>query len=106
MPAHSVRTILRLTPLLGILALPASAGAAARVVSCSTYADYPNIRISSARGITCAAARSDMKAYSGDIERSFETPGGFTCRQVSGVAEGGQWRCTRGARAFRFEFKD
>lgn len=106
MSLHPVRKILRLAPLLAIVALPASADAAARVVSCSTYSDYPNVRISSARGMTCGAARSVMKAYRGDIARSFETPAGFTCRQVSGVPEGGQWRCTRGARAFRFEFKD
>jgi hypothetical protein len=110
MPHHMVRNLLRVAPLLALVALPATADAATaasgRVVSCSTYADFPNVKISSARGMTCAAARSDMKAYRGEIKRSFKTPGGFTCRQVSGVAEGGQWRCTSGSRAYRFEFKD
>jgi hypothetical protein len=103
----ALQNLLRAAPLLAALALPASATATtSRVVSCSTYADYPNILISSARGMTCVAARTDMKAYRGEIGKSFKTPGGFTCRQVSGVAEGGQWRCKRGARAYRFEFKD
>ncbi len=88
------------------LALPMSASAATGVVSCSTYADFPNVKISSARNMTCGAARSVMKAYRGDIARRFTAPRGFTCARVSGVATGGQWRCVNGARAFRFEFKD
>lgn len=93
-----------MTVLAGAVALPASASAA--VVTCSTYADYPNVRISSARDMTCAAARDVMKAYKGDYSKTFMAPRGFTCRRVSGVPEGGQWRCTRRAQAFRFEFKD
>lgn len=108
MPLHrSLKLLVPVTPLLALAAaLPAPAVAAARVVSCSTYSDYPNVRISSARGMTCATARSIMKAYRGDFSASFAAPRGFACRQVSGVPEGGQWRCTRAAQAFRFEFKD
>ncbi|WP_445151516.1 hypothetical protein [Baekduia sp. Peel2402] len=102
-----LKTTLSAAPVLAIaVALPAPAGAAARVVSCSTYSDYPNVRISSARGLSCATARDIMKAYRGEISKTFTAPRGFTCRQVSGVPEGGQWRCTRRSQAFRFEFKD
>jgi hypothetical protein len=80
--------------------------AQARVVDCSTYADFPNTKISSARNMSCAAAVKVMKAYKGDISRTFKAPQSFTCTQVSGSQYGGQWRCTKGTKAFRFEFKD
>jgi hypothetical protein len=83
----------------------APAAARAAVVDCSTYSDYPNTKISSARNMTCAAATKVMKAYRGDISRSFKA-GAFTCGQVSGSQYGGQWRCTSPGKAFRFEFKD
>ncbi|HEY4099073.1 MAG TPA: hypothetical protein VGM33_26335 [Baekduia sp.] len=90
------------------LAAPAMATAAtpAKVIDCHTYSDFPNTQISSARGMTCQAAVTVMKAYRGDISRKFKAPQGFTCRQASGSQYGGQWRCTKGAKAFRFEFKD
>jgi hypothetical protein len=90
---------------LAVLALVPAATAQAKVVDCSTYADYPNIKISSARGMTCAASVKVMKSYRGDISRTFKVQA-FTCGQVSGSQFGGQWRCVNGARAFRFEFKD
>jgi hypothetical protein len=85
--------------------VPTAAAAQAKVVDCSTYADYPNIKISSARGMTCAAAVKVMKSYRGNISPTIHVQG-FTCRQVGGGQFGGQWRCVTGARAFRFEFKD
>jgi hypothetical protein len=87
------------------VALVPGAVAQAKVVDCSTYADHPNIKISSARGMTCAAAVKVMKSYRGNISPTIHAQG-FTCRQVSGSQFGGQWRCAKGARAFRFEFKD
>jgi hypothetical protein len=47
-----------------------------------------------------------MKAYNGDISRTFTAPQTFRCTRVSGSQFGGQWRCTKGLKAFRFEFKD
>jgi hypothetical protein len=88
-----------------VLALIPAAAAQAKVVDCSTYADFPNTKISSARGMTCAAAVKIMKSYRGEISPTF-TVQKFRCTQVSGSQFGGQWRCVRGARAFRFEFKD
>jgi hypothetical protein len=88
-----------------VLALVPASAAQAKVVDCSTYSDFPNTRISSARGMTCAAAVKVMKSYKGEISKTF-TVQSFRCGQVSGSQYGGQWRCVRGARAFRFEFKD
>ena len=91
-----------------VLCLAASgvSAADAAVVNCHHWADYPNLRISSARNMTCSAAVREMRRYRGQIFRRFRTPGGFSCYRVSGVPEGGQWRCVRGTRAFRFEFSD
>jgi hypothetical protein len=47
-----------------------------------------------------------MRRYKGSISRRFTTPGGFRCRQQSGVPQGGQWRCVRRSKAYRFEFGD
>lgn len=78
---------------------------AAAVVDCHSYSDYPNTLISSARGLSCAAATKVMKSYKGDISKTFKVQA-FRCGQVSGSQYGGQWRCVSGAKAFRFEFKD
>jgi hypothetical protein len=78
----------------------------ARVVACHTFAHYPNVLISSARNMSCRAARRELRRYKRPIDRRFRTPGGFRCRRVSGESLGGQWRCVRGAQAFRFEFGD
>jgi hypothetical protein len=87
-----------------VSAVPAGA-APAKVVDCSVFAKAPNTKISSARGMTCAEAADVMKAYRGQIGRTFIAQH-FRCTQVSGAQFGGQWRCARGPRAFRFEFKD
>lgn len=78
--------------------------AQARVRHCDTAADF-NLRISSARNMTCAAARTTLRKHKGSISRRFHVAG-FSCYRVSGNALGGQWRCVRGMRAFRFEFGD
>jgi hypothetical protein len=88
-----------------IAASPAVARPSA-VTDCHRWAYYPNVLISSARNMSCRAAARDMRRYRHSIDRSFRTPGGFRCRQQSGVPEGGQWRCVRGGRAYRFEFGD
>jgi hypothetical protein len=64
------------------------------------------VLITSARNMTCGAAKHDMRRYHGAIYRHFTTPGGFRCSRVSGGSLGGQWRCVRRARAYRFDFGD
>lgn len=85
-------------------AVPAPAPAAVR--DCHAWAHYPNVLISSARNMTCGAARFDMRRYRGSIRYRFRTPGGFTCTRVSGMKLSGQWRCVKGTRAYRFDFGD
>lgn len=85
---------------------PAGAGAApSRVVDCHSRVDF-NVGISSARNMTCRNAVLEMKRYHSTIRYRFTTPHHFHCRRVSGTRLGGQWRCVRGAKAFRFEFGD
>ena len=93
-------------------AQPASASAstveagASAVRDCHTWAYYPNVLISSARNMSCRKAMKVFRRYGGSIYRTFWTPGGFHCYRVSGGTYGGQWRCTQGHRALRFEFGD
>ena len=98
-----------------VAAATIGAGSAAGAVSdarvagvrdCHTWVSYPNLLISSARNMRCRVAARDLRRYDGPIRRRFKTPGGFHCRQVSGVPEGGQWRCVRDRKAYRFEFGD
>ena len=87
-------------------ALPAvAAPAAADVVDCDRSVGPLRV-ISSARNMTCAQAARDLRRYRGTTKRRFRTPGGFRCVRVSGVPVAGQWRCTRGAKAYRFDFVD
>ena len=85
---------------------PKGSARAAAVRDCNVFAHYPNTKITSARNMSCRAARAELRRHRGSIRRRFRTPGGFTCRRVSGGELGGQWRCTRGTRAFRFDFGD
>jgi hypothetical protein len=86
-----------------LLALPASAQASLH--DCDLKATN-TATISSARDMSCETAGREMKRYSGEISRTFTTPGKFACTQVSGGQFGGQWRCVKGHKAFRFEFAD
>ena len=79
--------------------------AVASLHSCNIQATNTTV-ISSARDMSCATAAREMRTYRGDISKTFKTPGGFSCTQVSGAQFGGQWRCVRTHKAFRFEFGD
>ena len=88
------------------LLLASSATSTAAVVDCDVFAHEPNLKITSARNMTCRRAVREMRRYRGSVRRRFRTPGGFACTRVSGGELGGQWRCVRRSRAFRFEFGD
>jgi hypothetical protein len=79
---------------------------ASGVRDCDHWAYYPNVKIDSARNMSCRSARRHMRRYKGPIRRTFFTPGGFYCYRVSGSRIAGQWRCRKGGRAFRFDFAD
>jgi hypothetical protein len=106
-----MRQLFVVVSLVGMLTISVGAAQAApstsvNVVNCHVWADFPNTLISTARNMTCRAAATEMKRYRGQIFRRFRTPGRFVCTRVSGVPEGGQWRCVRGGQAFRFDFGD
>jgi hypothetical protein len=86
--------------------LPLADPAPAAVRDCTTWAYYPNVKISSARNMTCRAAARDFKRCKCSVRRRFWTPGGFLCARQSGGSLGGQWRCVNRSRAYRFEFGD
>ena len=88
----------------GVAAGPTASASGVR--DCNHWASYPNVKIDSARNMTCRAARRQMRRYRGSISRTFVTPGGFYCYRVSGNRLAGQWRCRRGRKAFRFDFSD
>ena len=96
-----VTVVLAFATLLGAMAPPAPA----RLRECAAKVDF-NVEISSASNMRCETARRDLRRHHGPIARRFRTPGGFRCARVSGSALGGQWRCTRGRKAYRFEFAD
>jgi hypothetical protein len=85
------------------LCLPATAGASLH--DCDLKATN-TATISSSRDMSCQTGAKELQRYRGDISRTFKTPGGFTCTRVSGIDLGGQWRCVKGHKAFRFEFAD
>jgi hypothetical protein len=96
-------TMLAVVMLLGSVA--PSGAAPSRLRSCSTNADF-NLHISSARNMRCQTAKRDLRRHKGSIGFRFRTPGGFACMRVSGTSLGGQWRCVKGRKAYRFEFAD
>lgn len=83
----------------------AAAPASAYVVDCRISASETQV-VSSARNMTCLAAARDVRRTRKSISYSFTSYGGFRCQRVSGMELGGQWRCVKGARAYRFEFAD
>jgi hypothetical protein len=90
-----------------VLLAPATPAEAAptKLRDCNTRADF-NLLISSARNMFCRTARRDLRRHRAPIAFRFTTPGGFKCMRVSGTALGGQWRCVKGRKAYRFEFAD
>jgi len=98
----SLATVVSVAATAGIPAYARTNG----VVDCHVYASYPNVLITSARGMSCGTAAREMRRYRSSIYRRFRTPGGFSCYRVSGGNLGGQWRCVRRSQAFRFDFGD
>ena len=96
---------MRFAPLLLVVAVLGATAPAAGARSCSTKVDY-NLEIEAARNMSCRDAARELKRYKRSISRTFSTPGGFRCSRVSGGRLGGDWRCVKGSRAFRFEFGD
>ena len=47
-----------------------------------------------------------MRRNDKPIARNFAAPNGFRCKLVEGGPLSDTWRCTRGVKAFRFDFAD
>jgi hypothetical protein len=95
-----------MTMIVLLMAAAAPSGAApSRVRDCAAKVDF-NVEISSARNMSCRAAKRDLRRHKGSIGFRFRTPGGFRCTRVSGSSLAGQWRCVKGRKAYRFEFSD
>jgi hypothetical protein len=72
---------------------------------CNLQADA-TIVITSVRNMKCRNARREIRRYHGSIKYRFRTPHHFRCRRASGSRLGGQWRCKRRSKVFRFAFGD
>jgi hypothetical protein len=103
------RVALALLVAAAVAAWPAGAGAtgagAAVVRNCDHKVDF-NLKITSARNMSCRAARRVMRRHQGSIARHFDAPNGFRCNLVEGRPISGIWRCTKERKAFRFAFGD
>ena len=87
------------------LALPATSAGSAIVRDCNHAVDF-NLKITSARNMRCRAARRVMRRNDKPIAINFAAPNGFRCKLAERGPLSGTWRCTRGVKAFRFDFAD
>lgn len=101
----SVVLVLVVLTAVALLALPGASAGSAVVRSCNHAVDF-NLKIISARNMRCRAARRVMRRNDRPIGVNFAAPNGFRCKLAQGGPLGGIWRCTRGDKAFRFDFAD
>lgn len=89
--------------LIALAPVPASAA----TVRCKTmvYKHGP-VYVTSARGLSCAAAAREQRRYPWTGKGTFRTPGGYRCQPSGRGAVGYQIRCVKGSRAYRIEFAD
>jgi hypothetical protein len=79
------------------------------VVLCKTLVyknRRPEVYVTSARGLSCAAAAKEQRRYAWTGKNVFRTPGGFVCKGIGRGEVGYQLRCVKKARAYRLEFVD
>src|SRR3954451_13131818 len=74
------------------------------VSDCPGVGHEPTITNVSVRFMTCGQAQGIIDNF-GVIDSHF-TVLGYSCDRVSGQELGGQWRCTKGQQALRFDFGD
>ena len=101
----SVVLVLVVLTAVALLALPGASAGSAVVRTCNHAVDF-NLKIISARNMRCRAARRVMRRNDRPIGVNFAAPNGFRCKLAQGGPLGGIWRCTRGDKAFRFDFAD
>jgi hypothetical protein len=93
------------TAVLAVAAVGAGGDAEAARRHCNVQA-YETVTITSARNMTCRAAKRDLRASKDVTRRRFTSAGGFHCKRIRGGTLAGEWRCVRGSRAYRYAFGD
>jgi hypothetical protein len=91
---------------MGAIALGAGPASAATVQCKVDVYKNQTIYVTSARGMTCAAAAREQRRYTWTGKNTFRTPGGFSCKPSGRGKLGYQIRCTKGSSAYRIEFID
>jgi hypothetical protein len=86
---------------------PAASLRAASVVPRYTKV-YPNgpVFVTSARNMTCAAAKREQARYKWTGKNRFTTPGRFTCRPSGRGSVGYRICCVKDVEGHRIEFQD
>lgn len=81
--------------------------ASGATVTCKTlvYKHGP-VYVTSARGMSCAAAAKEQRRYKWTGKNTFRTPGGFNCTPSGRGATGYQMRCVKSSLAYRIEFAE
>lgn len=106
------KAILFAALVVAVLAAATAATASAAVVTCKTkvYANGP-VFVTSASGISCAAAAKEQRRYKWTGKNTFKTPSGYRCKPSGRGMVGYQIRCvldseTHAPWVYRIEFAD
>lgn len=108
-----MKKLVLVVSIVALTAIAASVGSAgAAVVQCKTkvYANGP-VFVTSARGLTCAAAAKEQRRYKWTGKNTFVTPSGYKCKPSGRGKIGYQIRCelvseTHAPWVYRIEFAD
>lgn len=74
------------------------------ILDCPVAGPEVNFANLSVRNMNCSTAVSLVGSIT--TMDAYFTVGGFSCSRISGGDLGGQWRCTQGNEAFRFDWGD
>ena len=92
--------------LLTVAASPVSAADdVVRPCALRVYGPNTPVYVTSARNMTCKAAKRAQKTYKWTGKNTFTTPSGFRCTPSGRGEIGYQLRCTKRAKAYRLEFE-
>ena len=108
-----MKMLMVVVSVVALAAIALSGGSAsAAVVQCKTkvYTQAP-VFVTSARGLSCAAAAKEQRRYRWTGNNTFTTPGGYKCKPSGRGKTGYQMRCvleseTHAPWVYRIEFAD
>lgn len=88
------------------LALGVASTASGAVITCMAPGKRV-VEVTSARNMTCLAAREDIDSFTDPFAPSFKTPGGYECTRIVEKTDPSNrvstWRCAKGSKAYRFD---